>query len=89
MAKYKVVSYFTDLQDADYPYNVGDTYPRNGLTVTAERIAELSGKSNLRGIPLIEEVREKAEKVETVKEDAEKAETGEDAPKKRGRKSTK
>lgn len=73
---YKVVSFFTDLQDNDYPYNIGDEYPRNGLTVTAERIAELSGQSNQRGIPLIEEVREQAAKSETV----------EDAPKRRGRK---
>ena len=74
---YKVVSYFTDLQDGNHPYNIGDEYPRNGLTVTAERIAELSGKSNQRGIPLIEEVQAKADKAEPV----------EDAPKKRGRKS--
>lgn len=79
MKKYKVISYFTDLQDNDYPYNVGDEYPRSGLTVTAERIAELSGKSNLRGIPLIEEVQAEAEK----------AEPAEDAPKKRGRKTAK
>ena len=77
---YKVVSYFTDLQDANHPYNIGDTYPRNGLTVTAERIAELAGKSNLRGIPLIEEVQLDAVKAEPA---------AEDAPKKRGRKSAK
>lgn len=76
MKEYKVISYFTDLQDNDYPYNVGDKYPRNGLTVTAERIKELSGKSNLRGIALIEEVQEQSEK----------AAAAEDAPKKRGRK---
>ena len=86
---YKVVSYFTDLQDANHPYNIGDTYPRNGLTVTAERIAELAGKSNLRGIPLIEEVREKADKVKAEPAETAKAEPVEDAPKKRGRKSTK
>lgn len=86
---YKVVSYFTDLQDANHPYNIGDTYPRNGLTVTAERIAELAGKSNLRGMPLIEEVQEKADKVKAEKAETAKAEPAEDAPKKRGRKSTK
>ena len=86
---YKVVSYFTDLQDANHPYNIGDTYPRNGLTVTAERIAELAGKSNLRGMPLIEEVQEKADKVKAEKTETAKAEPAEDAPKKRGRKSTK
>ena len=86
---YKVVSYFTDLQDANHTYNIGDTYPRNGLTVTAERIAELAGKSNLRGMPLIEEVQEKADKVKTEKAETAKAEPAEDAPKKRGRKSAK
>lgn len=86
---YKVVSYFTDLQDANHPYNIGDTYPRNGLTVTAERIAELAGKSNLRGMPLIEEVREKADKVKAEPAETAKAEPVEDAPKKRGRKSAK
>ena len=86
---YKCISYFTDLQDANHPYNIGDTYPRNGLTVTAERIAELAGKSNLRGIPLIEEVREKADKVKAEPAETAKAEPVEDAPKKRGRKSTK
>ena len=86
---YKVVSYFTDLQDANHPYNIGDTYPRNGLTVTAERIAELAGKSNLRGMPLIEEVQEKADKVKAEKTETAKAEPVEDAPKKRGRKSAK
>ena len=53
---YKVVEYFTDLQDNNYPYQVGDTYPRKGLTVTEERITELSGKDNKRGIPLIQKV---------------------------------
>ena len=87
--KYRVLKDFTDLQDNRYLYKVGDTYPRNGLTVTAERIAELAGKSNLRGMPLIEEVQEKADKVKAEKAETAKAEPAEDAPKKRGRKSTK
>ena len=55
---YKVIKYFTDLQDNNYAYYVGDTFPRNGVEVGAERIAELSSDKNRRGIPLIEEVTE-------------------------------
>lgn len=53
---YRVIAYFTDLQDNDYPYSVGDTFPRAGVTASDERIAELAGKYNKRGIPLIEAV---------------------------------
>ena len=56
---YKVIKYFTDLQDNNYAYYVGDTFPRNGVEVCAERIAELSSDKNLQGVPLIEEVTEK------------------------------
>lgn len=56
---YKVIKFFTDLQDNDYPYNEGDTFPRSGVTVTAERLEELSGKENRRGVPLIQMVEEK------------------------------
>ena len=56
---YKVIKYFTDLQDNNYAYYVGDTFPRNGVEVGAERIAELSSDKNLQGVPLIEEVVEK------------------------------
>ena len=44
---YKVIKYFTDLQDNNYAYYVGDTFPRNGVEVCAERIAELSSDKNL------------------------------------------
>ena len=56
---YKVIESFTDLQDNNYVYYVGDTFPRNGVEVGAERIAELSSDKNLQGVPLIEEVAEK------------------------------
>lgn len=56
---YKVVKYFTDLQDNSRPYNVGDTYPRKGLTVSDERIAELASSSNKQNTPLIAEVKPK------------------------------
>nr|WP_288451329.1 hypothetical protein [uncultured Anaerostipes sp.] len=55
---YKVIKYFTDLQDKEHPYNPGDTFPRDGIQVSAERLKELSGKDNKQGTPLIEEVKE-------------------------------
>ena len=56
---YKVIEYFEDLQDNGRPYNVGDVFPVDGNTVTAERLAELASTQNRRRIPLIEEVEEK------------------------------
>ena len=56
---YKVIKYFTDLQDNNYAYYVGDTFPRNGIEAGAELVAELSSDKNLQGVPLIEEVAEK------------------------------
>lgn len=50
---YKVIKYFTDLHDNDHPYNVGDIFPRSGVTVSDERLAELAGSNNKRGEPLI------------------------------------
>ena len=59
---YQVIKYFTDLQDNNHPYNVGDTYPRSGVTVTEARLAELAGSGNLQGVPLIQEVKETPKK---------------------------
>lgn len=53
---YKVVRYFEDIQDAMHPYNIGDTYPRDGMSVSADRLAELSTDRNLQRKPLIEYV---------------------------------
>lgn len=51
---YKVIKYFTDLHDGDHPYNVGDSFPREGIKVTEDRIKELAGPDNKQGEPLIE-----------------------------------
>lgn len=51
---YKVIKYFVDLQDSNHAYNVGDEYPRIGLEVTEQRIAELAGCENRQKQPLIE-----------------------------------
>lgn len=61
---YKVIRYFTDLQDNEYIYREGDTYPREGIEPTESRIAELSGKFNKQGVPLIKEVEEPVESIE-------------------------
>lgn len=53
---YKVIHYFTDLQDFNHPYKVGDVFPRLGMNVTEERLKELSSKNNKQGKPLIEKV---------------------------------
>ena len=55
---YKVIRYFTDLQDNDYPYNEGDIFPRDGMTVTKERIDELSSANNKQLRPLIQKEKE-------------------------------
>ena len=61
---YRVIKSFTDLQDNNYAYYVGDTFPRNGVEVGAERIAELSSDKNRLGIPLIEEITEKPKRTQ-------------------------
>lgn len=55
---YKVVKFFTDLQDNNYPYHVGDVFPHSGMVVDEKRIKELSTAANRRNVPLIEEVEE-------------------------------
>lgn len=58
---YRVIKYFTDLQDNNHEYNVGDIYPHNKKKVSASRIKELSTDENRRGVPLIEKVEEPKE----------------------------
>lgn len=64
MKKYEVIKYFTDLQDGNRPYEVGDTYPRDGLEPSLERVAELSGTDNKQGVPLIKAVAERKKSAE-------------------------
>ena len=59
---YKVIHYFTDLQDFNHPYKVGDDFPRLGLKVSNERLEELASSKNKQGKPLIEKVEEVKEK---------------------------
>lgn len=53
---YKVIKFFTDLQDYGHAYNVGDTFPRVGMSVSEERLKELSTSTNLQGVALIQKV---------------------------------
>ena len=53
---YRVIKYFTDLQDNNFAYNVGDEYPRKGVSVLPSRIRELATDKNRQGVPLIEEI---------------------------------
>ena len=64
MAQYKVIKNFTDLQDKNHKYVAGDQYPRNGLTVSDERINELATNKNKRGTPMIEKIVDKPVELE-------------------------
>ena len=63
---YKVIKHFHDLQDAtktksgvvSREYKVGDVFPCEGKKVDENRLKELAGKDNKRGVPLIKEVKE-------------------------------
>ena len=52
---------FKDLEDNNYLYKKGDTYPREGLTPSKKRINELSSKKNKIGEVLIEAVKSEKE----------------------------
>lgn len=58
---YKVIKHFTDMQDNNFAYQVGDEYPRKGMSVLQSRINELAGSKNRQGAPLIEEIPEKVD----------------------------
>lgn len=55
---YRVVRYFTDLQDNNYAYNAGDKFPRDGVEVSNERINELLSDQNKQCRQLIQYVDE-------------------------------
>lgn len=58
---YRATEAFHDAQDKSHLYQKGDIYPREGIRPLAERIAELAGAKNRRGIPLIAEIAEEEE----------------------------
>ena len=58
---YKVIYPFRDLKDNEYIYNVGDIYPRHGVTVSKDRLNELKTSKNKIGKPLIKAERKNKE----------------------------
>ena len=55
---YRVIKFFTDLQDNNHAYNVGDIFPHEGMEVSEKRLLELSTTKNRQNVPLIEKVEE-------------------------------
>ena len=53
---FRVIKHFTDMQDGNFAYNVGDEFPRKGMSVLPSRIRELASDENRQGCPLIEEI---------------------------------
>ena len=58
---FRAIKHFSDMQDNNFAYQVGDEYPRKGLSVLPSRINELASSKNRQGCPLIEEIPEKVE----------------------------
>lgn len=88
---YKAIVSFADVQDNNTIYNPGDIFPRNGVTVSNERLLELSSRNNTLGKALITAVEapkraEKPAKAEIDEDFINKPEIAEEKPKKRGRK---
>ena len=83
---YKVIEFFLDLQDDNHEYSPGDIFPRPGVMVKKERIAELASDKNKLGKPLI--AAETTEKLPFDPSDAEEP-TEEKKAVKKARKSTK
>lgn len=69
--KYVVVTDFTDKNDK-HIYRVGDEFPHSGADVSAERVAELTSKDNMRGEVLIKALHEG--KIQPEKEETDKVE---------------
>lgn len=57
--RYRSIYPFLDKTDNNFYYAPGDRFPRDGVTVTKERIDYLISDANVLKRPLIEEVEEK------------------------------
>lgn len=65
---YRATEFFQDKTDGLHKYYAGDTFPREGLTVSEERLAELSSNRNVRRRPVIAAVAEASADAEPKKE---------------------
>ena len=70
---FRVIKHFTDMQDGNFAYNVGDEFPRKGMSVLPSRIKELATDKNRQGCPLIEEITDVDEKPKKKTKSVEKA----------------
>ena len=61
------------MQDNNFAYNVGDEFPRKGMSVLPSRIKELAGSKNRQGCPLIEEIPDVEDKPEKKTKSTKKA----------------
>ena len=61
------------MQDNNFAYNLGDEYPRKGLSVLPSRIKELASDKNRQGCPLIEEIPDVEDKPEKKTKSTKKA----------------
>jgi len=60
--EYTVIKRFSDLQDGNHIYEVGDAFPREGVSASPARIAELSSDKNMQKTPLIKAKRKATKK---------------------------
>lgn len=70
---FRVIKHFTDMQDGNFAYEIGDTFPRKGLSVLPSRIRELASDKNRQGCPLIEEIPDVEDKPEKKTKSTQKA----------------
>ena len=61
------------MQDNNFAYNVGDEFPRKGMSVLPSRIKELASDKNRQGCPLIEEIPDVEDKPEKKTKSTKKA----------------
>ena len=54
---YRVIKRFYDLTDNNHLYEVGDSYPRDGLSPSLERVQSLMTDENRQHKPLIKEIK--------------------------------
>ena len=71
---YRVIKFFTDLQDNNYAYKVGDVFPHDGMKVSEMRLKELSTDANRRHMPLIEKVEVEPVQIEPIEAEEEPVE---------------
>lgn len=87
--KYVVVTDFTDKNDK-HIYRAGDKFPRPGVEVSKERVAELTSTDNVRGEVLIKAVEPpKSAEIRPVKEEKKKTDKSVNTQKKKPKKAKK